>query len=241
MQQSLKKSLIYPRVMEEGYMNIKLAKSGFLVLCLVCAISITLLFANMPANSYESPSQPSTASTSSSTMNAIREWKGLIEPFSVITPESPLPGLYPGTILPGIRFPDLGQQHVEVGTSVTYNSNPPTSGPHYPYPAAWGIYKDPPADEFLVHNLEHGGVIISYNPKKIKDQELTQLHQQARSLSYFNGRIILTPRQNLDTAIALTAWNYLQKLDRYNSTAVKVFYDTHIVRGPECQQGLCPG
>ncbi|MBD2452209.1 DUF3105 domain-containing protein [Nostoc sp. FACHB-152] len=53
--------------------------------------------------------------------------------------------------------------------------------------------------------------------------------------------IILTPRLNLDTPIALTAWNYLQKLDRYNSTAVKIFYDTHIARGPECQQGLCPG
>ncbi|MCC5661872.1 DUF3105 domain-containing protein [Nostoc sp. XA010] len=222
-------------------MNIKLTKSGFLVLCLGCAISITLLFGNMPANSHESPRQASTASTSSSMMNSIQEWKGLIEPFSVITPESPLPGIYPGTILPGIRFPDLGQEHVEVGTSITYNSNPPTSGPHYSYPAAWGIYKHPPADGFLVHNLEHGGVIISYNPKQIKDQELTQLRQQARSLSYFNGRIILTPRLNLDTSIALTAWNYLQELDRYNSTAVKVFYDTHIARGPECQEGLCPG
>lgn len=222
-------------------MNIKLAKSGFLLLCVVCAITITLLFGNMPGSAYESPSQASTASTSSSMMNSIREWKGLIEPFSVMTPESPLPGLYPGTILPGIRFPDLGQEHVEVGTSVTYNSNPPTSGPHYPYPAAWGIYKDRPADGFLVHNLEHGGVIISYNPKQIKDQELSQLRQQARSLSNFNGRIILTPRLNLDTAIALTAWNYLQELDRYNSTAVKVFYDTHIVRAPECQEGLCPG
>ncbi|WP_199339862.1 DUF3105 domain-containing protein [Nostoc sp. FACHB-892] len=222
-------------------MNIKLAKSGFLVLCLTCAITITLVFGNMPGSSHESSSQPNTASTSSSMMNSIREWKGLIQPFLVMTLESPLPSLYPGTILPGIRFPDLGQEHVEIGTSVIYNSNPPTSGPHYPYPAAWGIYKEPPADGFLVHNLEHGGVIISYNPKQIKDQELTQLRQQARSLSDFNARVILTPRQNLDTAIALTAWNYLQELDRYNSTAVKVFYDTHIVRGPECQEGLCPG
>jgi hypothetical protein len=221
-------------------MNIKLAKPSLLVLCLICATTIALLFGNMPANSHESPSQPSSASTSSLMRNSIQEWKGLIEPFLVLTPESPLPGLYPGTILPGIRFPDLGQQHVEVGTSITYNSNPPTSGTHYPYPAAWGIYKDPPADGFLVHNLEHGGVIISYNPKRIKDQELSQLRQQVRSLSNFNGRIILTPRLNLDTAIALTAWNYLQELDRYNSTAIKVFYDTHIARGPECQQGLCP-
>ncbi|MBD2451589.1 DUF3105 domain-containing protein [Nostoc sp. FACHB-152] len=172
--------------------------------------------------------------------NSTLQWNGLIEPFPVLKLESPLPGVHPGTVLPGIRFPDLGQQHVEIGTSVTYNSNPPTSGPHYPYPAPWGIYIYPPADEFLVHNLEHGGVIISYNPKQIKGQELVQLRQQARSLSNFNGRIIVTPQLNLDTPIALTAWNYLQKLDRYSSTAVKIFYDTHIARGPECQQGLCP-
>ncbi|WP_416290380.1 DUF3105 domain-containing protein [Nostoc sp. UHCC 0251] len=33
------------------------------------------------------------------------------------------------------------------------------------------MYKDTPADGFLVHNLEHGGVTISYNPKQIKDQD----------------------------------------------------------------------
>lgn len=222
-------------------MKIKFAKSVFLALCLLCAIAITLLFGNMPGNSQESSPQPSTAPTSSLMMNSTVEWKGLIESFAVTTLESQLPGLSPGTILPGIRFPDLGQQHVEVGTSVTYNSSPPTSGSHYPYPAGWGIYKDPPADEFLVHNLEHGGVIISYNPEQIKGQELAQLWEQARFLSNFNPRVIVTPRSNLDTAIALSAWNYLQKLERYDSTAVQIFYDTHIARGPECQEGLCPG
>ncbi|MBD2449999.1 DUF3105 domain-containing protein [Nostoc sp. FACHB-152] len=173
-------------------MNLKLAKSGLLLLCLVCALSITLLFGNLPGNAHESPQQPSTTPNSGSRTNSVIQWNGLIETFPVLTLESPLPGVYPGTILPGFRFPDLGQQHVEVGTSVTYNSNnsnPPTSGPHYPYPAAWGIYVYPPADEFLVHNLEHGGVIISYNPQQIKGQELVQLRQQACSLSKFNPRI----------------------------------------------------
>jgi hypothetical protein len=220
-------------------MKIKLAKSGFLVLCLICAIAITLLFGNMPGLSHESAPKPNTASGSMN--NSLPQWNGLIESFAVTTPKSPLPGLHPGTILPGIRFPDFGQQHVEVGTTISYYSNPPTSGPHYPYPAAWGIYIYPPDDGFLVHNLEHGGVIISYNPQKLKGQELVQLRQQARSLSQFNPRIIVTPRLNLDTAIAMTAWNYLQQLDCYNSTDVKIFYDTHIARGPECQQGLCPG
>lgn len=168
------------------------------------------------------------------------EWQGLVEPFRVTTLESPLPPLPPATILPGTHFPDLGQKHVPAGTQITYNSNPPTSGPHYPYPAAWGIYKEPPADEFLVHNLEHGGINISYNPEQIKGQKLESLQAQARELSTFNPRLVLTPRVNLDTAIALTAWGYLENLDRYDPAAVKVFYNTHIARGPECQDGLCP-
>jgi hypothetical protein len=46
--------------------------------------------------------------------------------------------------------------------------------------------------------------------------------------------------QNIDTAIALTAWGYLQKLQGYDSVAIKTFYDAHVARSPECQNGLCP-
>lgn len=222
-------------------MTIKLTKSASLIFCLLCALAITLLFGGMSGNSQVPSSQPSTTPTPISTMvSPIVRWEGLIEAFTVTTLSSPLPQLPPGTILPGTHIPDLGQTHVAVATPVTYNSNPPTSGPHYPYPAGWGIYRNPPANEFLVHNLEHGGVIISYNPDRITGQELEQIRAQARSLSTFNPRIIVTPWRNLDTTIALTAWTYLQKLDRYNPTKVQVFYDTHIARGPECGDGLCP-
>ena len=222
-------------------MTIKLSKFGLLLLGLLSGIAITLLLVVMPANSQVPSSQPSTTPTLISTMMSPNvKWKGLSEAFTVTTLESPLPSLSPGTILPGTHIPDLGQRHVAVGTPITYNSNPPTSGPHYPYPAGWGIYRNPPANEFLVHNLEHAGIIISYNPDRIKGQELERLRAQARSLSTFNPRVIVVPWQNLDTAIVLTAWAYLQKLDGYDSTAVKLFYDTHIARGPECQDGLCP-
>lgn len=229
-------------------MTIRLAKTGFLVLGLLSAILITLLSVGMPGNTQSSLPPISREGTESPRVRAMRamqapssiRWQGLIEPFTVTTLESPLPQLPPGTIMPGRRIPDLGQRHVEVATPVTYNSNPPTSGPHYPYPAGWGIYNRPPVNEFLVHNLEHGGVIISYDPDRIQGQELERLRAQARSLSNFNPRILVTPWLNLDKPIVLTAWTYLQKLDRYDPTAVEVFYNTHIARGPECEDGLCP-
>lgn len=65
--------------------------------------------------------------------------------------------------LPGQQIADLGRKHVEVGVQVQYNSNPPTSGDHY---ADWiraGVYDLPKDDRYLVHSLEHGYIIISYN------------------------------------------------------------------------------
>ncbi|HEY9860676.1 MAG TPA: DUF3105 domain-containing protein [Candidatus Obscuribacterales bacterium] len=160
--------------------------------------------------------------------------------FKVETPGSPLPPRPANAELPGTALPKLGQDHVPETERVKYNSNPPTSGPHYAIWAQWGIHAKAPLDERLVHNLEHGGVIISYKPDQIQGQELEQIKAQVRELSKTNPRIILTPRQNMDTAIALTAWGYLQKLDRYDPATVEAFYNAHVARGPECQNGLCP-
>src|SRR3989344_5078 len=52
---------------------------------------------------------------------------------------------------------------VAVGAShEAYNSNPPTSGPHYEQPSRWGVSQAELPDEQLIHNLEHGGIWISY-------------------------------------------------------------------------------
>lgn len=64
---------------------------------------------------------------------------------------------------PGQKIEDLGRDHVEVGTEVKYNSNPPTSGPHYTDWIRFGVLETPRDDRYLVHSLEHGFVIISYN------------------------------------------------------------------------------
>jgi hypothetical protein len=164
-----------------------------------------------------------------------------LEQFTVESPGTPLPAEPAGTNRPGQQFPDQGQEHIPETETVSYNSNPPTSGPHYDTPAPWGIYNtDPPQDEQLVHNLEHGGVIISYHPERVDEQTLEQLRSQVRELSQINPRVMLTPRPNLEVPLALTAWTYLQELDRYDPAAVRSFYDAHIGRGPECQQGQCP-
>ncbi|MDO8503966.1 MAG: DUF3105 domain-containing protein [bacterium] len=65
--------------------------------------------------------------------------------------------------LPGEVVKDLGRNHVPDGTVVEYNSNPPTSGNHYADPTRVGVYTNPVSDGHLIHSLEHGYVILSYN------------------------------------------------------------------------------
>lgn len=65
--------------------------------------------------------------------------------------------------LPGTKITDLGRGHVPIGTKVDYNSNPPTSGKHYEDWVKSGVYSEPKDDRNLVHSLEHGYVVMSYN------------------------------------------------------------------------------
>jgi len=67
------------------------------------------------------------------------------------------------TAKPGQSIPNQGRDHVAETTKVDYNSNPPTSGPHSEQWEKAGVYDRVLSDLRLVHSLEHGYVIISYN------------------------------------------------------------------------------
>ena len=219
-----------------------LKSSSIPVIYSVISIAFLIFISGCSTNqATTNQSNQSTSQPKPSVTPTQKEQKAVAETFKVTTPGKQLSNRPSGVKLPGNRITELEAKHIPETQKVKYNSNPPTSGAHYAVAAEWGIYNTAPVDEKLVHNLEHGGIVISYNPGQINGQDLEQLRAQVRKLSTINPRVILTPRQNLETAIALTAWGYLQKLDKYDPTAVKNFYDAHIARGPECQQGLCPG
>jgi Protein of unknown function (DUF3105) len=135
---------------------------------------------------------------------------------------------------PGERFPIQGQQHIDPGTThPPYNSDPPTSGWHYPEDLKTGFYEEPYPDEMLVHNLEHGHIVISYDCTKLADCETVK--QQIRSLmaDYDNWKVTAVPRQNKDAALAVTAWGWLLKLDGFDETRIRAFVDAWRDHGPE--------
>jgi len=104
-------------------------------------------------------------------------------------------------------FESEGNQHVDLGTPVSYEANPPTTGNHWPPEAVAeaGFYEEPIQPESLVHNQEHGQLVIYYNPEA--DQEV--LDQIERLVDQERPATIGAPWDDIEEPYnyVLTAWD----------------------------------
>lgn len=130
----------------------------------------------------------------------------------------------------GEKIPGQGADHIRLGQPhPPYNSNPPTSGWHTPQTAPWGSHRVEIADEILVHNLEHGGIWISY-----RDPDDTALVEKLEALaSRYRSKVIVAPRSRNDSPIAVAAWERLMKLDAYDEARIVAFINAYRNKGPE--------
>jgi len=124
--------------------------------------------------------------------------------------------------LPGVKLPDLGNAHIQLATDphVPYNSEPPTSGPHLPYIAPWGIHTEPIRQELQVHNLEDGGVMVQYHcasPCPELQAKLTEIVRR------YETQVILAPYPGMRKRIALTAWTRLDAFDDFDEARIVRF------------------
>lgn len=141
----------------------------------------------------------------------------------------------------GERQVDEGGSHVAQGEFPTYLSTPATSGPHWNLgngiaPLNWGVYTNPVAEPAAVHNLEHGGIVIWYQPALLDAdgvQALTDYVQQQVGTAKF--KVLLSPWTGKDFGhpIAVTAWNWLLYLDTADIAQVRAFLDDHYGQAPE--------
>jgi hypothetical protein len=120
-----------------------------------------------------------------------------------------------------------------------YNTWPPTSGPHHPEPTPYLVFDEPVEQFRLVHNLEHGGIIIQYG------SDIPQEQVDAMAAWWRNdpNGIIIAPFPDLGDEITLSAWaapsqeergtSYLARLPRFDEEAFDAFKDAYGFRGPE--------
>jgi len=128
------------------------------------------------------------------------------------------------------EFDIVGENHIPQGTSGSgYNSNPPSSGPHWASPAEKGIYEQPIPDETALHNLEHGHIWIAYDPS-IGDEVKSKLSEIVESDGW---KIIMSPREGNDAKIALVGWGRVLNMDEPDYEKVKEFIRLYRNRGTE--------
>ena len=123
-------------------------------------------------------------------------------------------------------------QHVHDGDPISYAQLPPVGGPHWPTPAPWGVSLQTIPDERIVHNLEHGGVVISING--IADaalQRLRSLLDEYPRDRYGEVKVVVRPYDKIPVGtIVLTAWGWTRTLPSVDEAKIKTFLGAHLDR-----------
>ena len=145
--------------------------------------------------------------------------------------------------------PILGRNHLGIGTPIAYDSNPPSSGPHYPIWAAYQAYTTPVDPRYLVHDLEHGGVVFFYSCNDGGDCAGRAAALQVASDSLPSDpfcsaavrvRTVITPDPQLDVPIAAAAWGWTYRAACIDLPSLEDFARQHYGNGPElnnCSDG----
>jgi hypothetical protein len=135
--------------------------------------------------------------------------------------------------------PAKSREHVQsLNTKIHYATSPPTSGKHYAVPATWGFYTSPANPIQVVHNQEHGGVILWWGDK-VPSSTVDKLHSFYSSSP---NAMLGTPYASLGNKVAISAWSapsggmgngHLAVCTGFNEKAFKTFRDAFRGKGPE--------
>lgn len=121
-------------------------------------------------------------------------------------------------------------QHIAIRADhEEYNSNPPTSGPHYVDAPGAGFYKNGLKDEEAVHGLEHGNIWISYT-SAIDEETFEQLRTiQKQNL----GSVIMSLREENNAPIVLASWGRMLEMQEFDEATINTYIKLHKNQSPE--------
>jgi uncharacterized protein DUF3105 len=163
--------------------------------------------------------------------------------------------------------PNQGQGHVEECSKVTYWSNPPSSGPHYPKWALFKTYDEAFPRGYYVHSMEHGAVVLAYKCTGDCTREVAAIQALVDALpgdplcpdgagggppgtggagggtsNLIRTRVIIVPDPLLDVPFAATAWGNMLKAQCFDADLVGEFISAHYAKAPEdgCFGGIDP-
>jgi hypothetical protein len=122
-------------------------------------------------------------------------------------------------------------------TEADYNSNPPTSGEHFPEWYEDGIYAPgtTPNLGMLVHTLEHGRIDLQYKPGT-PTKTVTRLESLVDELDSGYHMLLFENGTDMPYAVAATAWGHLLGCPTMNDKvfdAIRAFRANYVDKGPE--------
>ena len=125
--------------------------------------------------------------------------------------------------------------HVDEGSPLSYSHRPPSSGMHYgtlPQAAEYRMWDTPLTPGRWVHMLEHGAVAILYRPDLCDSacvQQLGQVYDSAPKSSLVGVRhLVVTPYQDMDHAVAVVAWGYVDEMDQVDTNRIMADYKSKV-------------
>ena len=131
----------------------------------------------------------------------------------------------------------LTQRHMPESQNVEYNSIPATSGDHW---AAWsecGFFQEELPDERVVHNLEHGNIVVSYNLATA--EEVGRLRDVFNGIGLANIHGVARPYSKIPQGdVALSAWGVSDQMTGIDQDRIEKFFETYAgTLGPEFPNG----
>ena len=139
------------------------------------------------------------------------------------------------------EFDNEGAEHVDDGTELDFETNPPTSGPHYQVAAEDGVYAsgNSPIVGNWVHSLEHGRVLLQYAPNapaRRVEQLKTLFNQPVATGPEGYHTLLMQNNTRMPYAVAAVAWTRSVGCERFTDRSfdvLRLFRDQYVDQGPE--------
>jgi hypothetical protein len=126
-----------------------------------------------------------------------------------------------------------GWTHVDEGVSVTYTTAPPASGDHWESPAQCRFYEEVLPDERVVHNMEHGHIVVSYNLPLASD--VSDLRDALDSIGLNQTWGLARSYPGIpEGQVALSTWGVIDTFAGVDRDRINTFFETYAGNlGPE--------
>jgi len=134
--------------------------------------------------------------------------------------------------------------HVPEGSPLpAYNTNPPSSGTHYPTWFTEGFYDEDSLEAtetvnpegYIIHNLEHGYVVFWYNCAILTDTDCDNLKSEIRAVmsEYDNFKIIAFPWADTTVPVVGTSWGRYLEFESWDAAIAATFIEQNRNHAPE--------